>query len=93
MFWKFGDDYQTADRVVILDLQNQKGVRSGPGYDSGRFNITDEFSLVISEVRVVDEGRYYCEVSDNLLGVVFRNHTDVEVGAYNLLEENCIYIL
>ena len=80
VFWKYGFDYQTADRVVILDLQNQKGEKSGPGYASGRFDITDEFSLVIVEVRVEDEGRYYCEVSDNELGVVFRNHTDVKVG-------------
>ena len=80
VFWKYGYDYQTAVHVVILDLQNQKGERSGPGYDTGRFNITDEFALVISEVKIEYEGRYYCEVSDNILGAVFRNHTDVAVG-------------
>ena len=56
------------------------GSRGGLGYTSGRFNITDGYSLIINIVAVGDEGRYFCEVSDFLLGTVFRNYTDVQVG-------------
>ena len=79
VYWKKGNTSSTAVYVIILDLQYNKGQRSGPGYEEGRFYMTDNYTLIIEEVRVDDEGRYFCEVSDDLLGKIFRNYTDVAV--------------
>ena len=70
VYWKTG-----GELIVFLDIYYADGSRGGLGYTSGRFNITDDYSLVIKDVAVEDEGRYTCEVSDFLLGTVFRNYT------------------
>eukprot|EP00057_Strongylocentrotus_purpuratus_P015729 XP_011670203.1 PREDICTED: uncharacterized protein LOC105441089 [Strongylocentrotus purpuratus] len=79
VYWRFVSDSSYGDLLVALDQYYQVGERSGPGYDEGRFNMTNDFSLLIHDVTVKDEGRYICEVSDFETGVVFRNYTDVTV--------------
>ena len=65
--------------LVTLDLYENVGKRTGPGYDEGRFNITEDYSLVIKIINYEDEGTYTCEVTDLILGRVFRNSTIVTV--------------
>ena len=79
VYWKKGHSSSTAVHVIILDLEYNKGQRSGPGYEDGRFNMTDNYTLVINDVMIKDEGRYFCEVSDDDLGKLIRNYTDVHV--------------
>ena len=55
------------------------GEKQGKGYDEGLFDVTTELSLIIKNVSIPDEGRYFCEVSDFETGILFRNYTDVTV--------------
>ena len=80
VFWSKGPTHSTAERLVAIDQYDKVGERSGEGYELGLFNITNDFSLVIYEVKAQDEGRYYCEVSDVKTGTRFRDHTDVTVS-------------
>ena len=79
VYWKKGNTSNTAVYVVILDLQKNKGRRSGTGYEEGRFDMTDNYTLVINDVMIKDEGRYFCQVSDDESGTLIRNYTDVQV--------------
>ena len=79
VYWKKGNTSSTAVYIVILDNKYNKGQRSGPGYVDGRFDISDNYTLVINDVMIKDEGRYFCEVSDDDLGKLIRNYTDVQV--------------
>eukprot|EP00057_Strongylocentrotus_purpuratus_P006280 XP_011660754.1 PREDICTED: uncharacterized protein LOC105436663 [Strongylocentrotus purpuratus] len=79
VYWKFLSDSSSINLLVVLDQHYQVGERSGPGYDEGRFNITNDYSLLIHDVSVEDEGRYICEVSDFETGQVLRNYTNVTV--------------
>ena len=63
---------------MSLDLFSV-GKRYGPGYEAGMFNITDDYSLVIKDVKVQDEGIYICSFSDYQTGIIFRNSTRVSV--------------
>ena len=72
-------DSPYGDLLVALDQHYQVGERSGPGYDEGRYNMTNDYSLIIHDVSVEDEGRYICEISDFETGQVFRNYTEVTV--------------
>eukprot|EP00057_Strongylocentrotus_purpuratus_P025216 XP_011679690.1 PREDICTED: uncharacterized protein LOC105445624 [Strongylocentrotus purpuratus] len=79
VYWRFVSDSSYGDLLVVLDQYYQVGERSGPGYDEGRYNMTNDYSLIIHDVSVEDEGRYICEVSDFETGQVFRNYTNVTV--------------
>ena len=86
-------DSSSINLLVVLDQYYQVGKRSGPGYDAGRYNVTNDFSLLIHDVSVKDEGRYICEVSDFETGRVFRNYTNVTVtGMYYSADNKLINI-
>ena len=75
--WSKGTNYLTAAKLVILDMLI--GQRAGPDYYRGFYNISDDFSLVINEVQVANEGRYFCEMSDfDTDGLIF-NETKVNI--------------
>ena len=63
----------------MLDNHFNVGERVGPGYDEGRFNISEDYSLVIEDVEIEDEGRYFCEASDTKTGRNSLNYSDVTV--------------
>ena len=84
LYWKFGNDSATAEPLVILDLHFNNGLKGGKGYDDGNVDITYDYTLIIKDVTEQDEGRYICEVSDFLSGMLFRNHTDVQIGKNQL---------
>ena len=79
VYWSKGSTASTAKTIVMLDNHFNAGQRVGAGYDEGRFNISEDFSLVIEDVQVADEGRYFCEGSDSKTGRNFLNHSDVSV--------------
>eukprot|EP00057_Strongylocentrotus_purpuratus_P012873 XP_011667347.1 PREDICTED: uncharacterized protein LOC105439723 [Strongylocentrotus purpuratus] len=53
-------------------------VVSGSGYVSGKYNLTEDFSLVIHNVTDDDAGRYICRIS-NFNGFILRNFTEATV--------------
>ena len=65
--------------LVTLDLYDNVGERTGSGYEEGRFNITDDYSLIIKDISYEDGGIYICEVTDLSLGRVFRSNTIVTI--------------
>ena len=77
--WRRGLSYFTATTLVILDMSTEPAAKSGSGYMEGSFNIDKDYSLIFSDVRVIDEGRYYCVVFDLATGKLFYNYTDVTV--------------
>ncbi|XP_063961086.1 uncharacterized protein LOC135155550 [Lytechinus pictus] len=71
-----------GDTLVHLDIYFDTGKRSGKGVDEGRFNTSDDFSLLIEPVIIQDYGRYSCIVSDIASGNSYQNYTDVTVYVY-----------
>ena len=76
-WWRKGLTAELAKEIIRLDVAS--GQRSGQGYDDGSFTISDNFSLILMDPRVEDEGRYFCEVFIGELGTGLRNYTDVEI--------------
>ena len=79
VYWIFTNESSSSNLLVALHQYILVGERSGPGYDEGRFNITNDYSLLIHDVSVKDEGKYTCKVADLELNRVFLNHTNVNV--------------
>lgn len=79
VFWGFQSDSSSSDLLLVKRQFYPVGKKSGPGYDEGRFNITNDYSLLIHNVSVEDEGRYICNVADLKIGRVFSNYTNVAV--------------
>ena len=79
VFWNKGTSALTARNLVALDLSVNGGAITGQGYDKGLYNITPDFSLIINRVKVGDEGRFFCEVSDHPFGELFKAYVDVTV--------------
>ncbi|XP_063961088.1 uncharacterized protein LOC129268034 [Lytechinus pictus] len=81
MYWVYhnGHEEYEGDTLVELDMYFDIGKRSGKGVDEGRFNISDDFSLLIEPVMMKDGGRYSCIVSDIASGIPYKNYTDVTV--------------
>ena len=58
------------DGVLFSQDKDEKAqLRSVPAAYAGRVFITDQASLVITDVRLSDEGRYICEISTTFLTV------------------------
>ena len=67
------------ETLVILDYYGGKWVKFVPGNFKGVFDIDQDFSLVIKDVRVDNAATYHCTVGENGTGNVFTNHTAVNV--------------
>ena len=82
VYW-YKDPRQSTDTsinlLIYVDLCNGEFAKHGPGYLTGTHNMTDTFSLVINDVQVKDEGRYYCHVFEARTKTTFQNFTDVTV--------------
>ena len=70
VFWNKGPTQSTAKNLVHLLVGGSRNAQ-------GRFNITDDWSLVIDGVEREDHGRYYCEVVK--LGSIISNTSGVLV--------------
>ena len=74
VYWRKKTDAGVTD-LVILDNKGQRTNLT----DDDRFNVTDDFSLIIDGVKAGDEGEYICEVLDFATGTISRNETTVTV--------------
>nr|XP_054760999.1 uncharacterized protein LOC129267303 [Lytechinus pictus] len=84
IYWVYenGHNESEGDTLVHLDMYFDIGSRSGKGVDEGRFNISDDFSLLIDPVMMQDAGRYSCIVSDIASGVSYKSYSYVTVYVY-----------
>ena len=76
--WSRGQSPKTADILIMLSLYNEWR-KAGPGYIEGLFDVDTNFSLIIWDVSVEDQGDYFCEVLDLNTGRSFWNSTVVSV--------------
>ena len=88
VYWNKGPTYERADKIIEFYLDSNPGTRSGPGFDEGLYDITANFSLIIHNVEIQNEDRYYCVVLgiDTDTGSLRHlwNYTDVNViGKYS----------
>ena len=92
VIWYKGDVTTTEGKLVFLNVEN--GERSGDGYadGAGRFDLTDDYALIIENVTTEDEGKFICQVSDTSAGATRENYTVVTViGEYiHVLEKRRI---
>ena len=60
--WTKGPQIHDAALLLVYDVSRGYWRRWGPGYDSGLYNVTNEFSLVINTAAIENDDRYFCEV-------------------------------
>ena len=69
--------------LVELNFLGDIPERFGPGYETKFYNISDEFSLIIKDVKIQDRGTYICEMVTLEESEPFNNNTIVSVfGMY-----------
>ena len=77
--WSLDPPPTIRETLVILDYYGGKLVKFVPGNYKGVFDIDQDFSLVIKDVRVENGVTYHCTVSENGTLNSFTNHTAVNV--------------
>ena len=77
VFWTTGVTYSSAELLVGIIIPTME--RFGPGLQNGSLNITDDLSLRITIISIQDEGRYFCEATDEAASFIVWNYTDVIV--------------
>ncbi|XP_071495346.1 uncharacterized protein [Diadema antillarum] len=77
-------------KLAKLHLYSTPPVRSGQGYGAGLFNITDDFSLIIKNVKPEDEALYTCFVMDYGNDAGYFNVTRVFVNATDRSTERAV---
>eukprot|EP00057_Strongylocentrotus_purpuratus_P012591 XP_011667065.1 PREDICTED: uncharacterized protein LOC105439593 [Strongylocentrotus purpuratus] len=88
VYWKKGDDPERGIDLISWAYEEEI---SGSCVNNKACHMTDDYSLVIEDARMADQGRYICRVS-NYLGILIHNFTDVKIYAppeepYPIIEE------
>ena len=83
VFWR-KENSSAVDAEQIATLYSNGSRIGHPGFDTRRFDITSNYSLVINDVRLEDEGLYFCQVLDSALDETFGNYTYVKVNSGNI---------
>ena len=75
--WSRGAEHQLPDPLVVLQYTDDGWNKSGDGYLEGAYDMDTNFSLIIKEVKVVDNNTFFCDIltPEEQLS----NHTDVTV--------------
>ncbi|XP_041469929.1 uncharacterized protein LOC121419540 [Lytechinus variegatus] len=76
VFWLKGPDLASETNLVTW-YPPPRGV-TVPAYATGRYNLTEDFSLVVHDVEDDDAGRYICTLSD-FRGFILTNYTQATV--------------
>ena len=78
--WSRGPELTTADILITLQLpHNGEFIKAGQGYEDKLYDIDDNFSLIINEARIYNNGNYFCDVLDLDSGRPITNNTNVIV--------------
>ncbi|XP_063960213.1 uncharacterized protein LOC135155235 [Lytechinus pictus] len=75
----------SGEALVFIDLSNSVITRGGSGYEQNMFNISREYSLVIYNVTIQNEGLYLCVVADRDTGTSYDDSTALDVFTIILL--------
>ncbi|XP_030834636.1 uncharacterized protein LOC105439593 [Strongylocentrotus purpuratus] len=75
VYWKKGDDPERGIDLISWAYEEEI---SGSCVNNKACHMTDDYSLVIEDARMADQGRYICRVS-NYLGILIHNFTDVKI--------------
>ena len=59
-YWYTGLTY--SGELIINGYADNEWRKSGPGYDSGSYDITNNFSLIINSVSLEDNDQFTCEI-------------------------------
>ena len=59
-FWYKGVTF--TGRLIIYNYRDGVWEKLGPGYESGSYNITENFSLIINSVSLEDNDQFTCEI-------------------------------
>ena len=51
-----------TERLIIYNNRDGVWEKLGPGYESGSYNITENFSLIINSVSLEDDDQFTCEI-------------------------------
>ena len=99
VLWKRGSSdeskaHQIIYTIYVLDINSWK--ISGPGYESGLYNITSNFSLVINNVEIDHEDTYICVIHEVTANVIVTNGTNaIVIGRFeeknNKMPCYCLY--
>ena len=73
------DPPPTQKPLAILDFYRGEWIKFVPGNYKGVFDIDQDFSLIIKDVRVENGVTYHCTVGENGTLNYFTNHTAVNV--------------
>ena len=90
VFWTRGQTLSTAEIVVSMGLFGERRTKSGTGYEAGLYNIDDDFSLIIKNASLEDNGNFFCEISEKGTGALSHNRTNVVVfGKWDIFDIIC----
>ncbi|XP_071476230.1 uncharacterized protein, partial [Diadema antillarum] len=70
VYW-WRTDVVQPDFLIVLHHLSGELVRSGNGYEAGVYNVSDDFSLIINEVKQEDEGEYECQAVDLVNNIIY----------------------
>ena len=59
-YWYTGLTFSAE--LIVNGYADNEWKKSGPGYDSGSYDITNNFSLIINSVSVEDNDQFTCEI-------------------------------
>ena len=78
VYWKKGSNPSDPLLAPNLITWVEGSPHTGSCVEDGACKIADDFSLVLKEVEMEDQGRYICRVA-NYMGILIHNFTDVKV--------------
>ena len=65
--------------LVMIDMYIKVGNKVWPHNEENVYDITDDFSLVIYNVKIKDEGRYICEITELETDRQYQSETNLTV--------------
>ena len=82
--WSKGPNFAASQRLLVFQFYNNEWSKLGSGYTEGLYDIEANFSLVINDVKIQDDGFFFfCEILDRDTGQSFANKTELDViGRY-----------
>ena len=90
VFWTRGQTLSTAQIVVTIGLLSETITKWGAGYEAGLYDIDDDFSLIIKNASLEDNGNFFCEISEKGTGALSHNRTNVVVfGKWDIFDIIC----
>ena len=72
-------NYRQTKILLVYQHHDNMWMKAGYGYAEGIYDVEANFSLIINDVMIENDGYYFCEILDVDTGRSFANKTRVEV--------------